>query len=139
MEQVTHPAPAQSEATTTPRKASTPLALPPLQQYEEIVARPIFAETRRPDAALSAAAPQADSPFSLTGVVVTAEVRQVWLARKGRQEVVKVTAGQSIDGWEIDAIERERVRLRKGGQTMVLVLERPMAGRPAMAPQRQKR
>jgi general secretion pathway protein N len=135
--------PAEQASGTIPaqpdRMASLPIAQPPIQQYEEIVARPIFSETRRPDAALLAAAPQVDSPFSLKGVVITAEVRQVWLARKGNPEIVKVMIGQSIDGWEVDAIEQEHVRLRKSGQTLVLALDRPMARQPAIAPQRQKR
>lgn len=130
-EQAMNPVPAQAGSTAVPPKALNRFALPSLPQYEAILARPIFDESRRPQAVLAGAEPQVDSPFSLRGVVVTPEVREVWLARKGSPDILKLAIGQSIDGWEIDAIEQERVRLRKGSQAMVLMLERPLSGQPA--------
>lgn len=132
-EQAKQPMPAQAAAASP--KSFSRFALPPLQQYEEIVARPIFNEGRRPEAPLLATGPMVDAPFSLRGVIITPQVREAWLARKGSPDIVRAIVGHSIDGWEIVAIERDRVRLRRGSQGMVLLLERPLPSQLQASPQ----
>lgn len=134
-EQAKQPMPAQAGAAAASPKSFSRFALPPLQQYEEIVARPIFSEGRRPEAHLSATGPVVDAPFSLKGVVITPQVREAWLVRKGSPDIVRAIVGHSIDGWEIDAIERDLVRLRRGSQGMALLLERPSPSQLQVSPQ----
>lgn len=114
--------PAASEPT---RARQAEFSLPPLAEYSEIVARPLFSPTRRPPVETEADTDDASPPLSglvLAGVVISTEGRLALLRRSRTAEVVRVLLGQEIDGWRVEAIESDRVTLRQGDTVEVVTL-----------------
>lgn len=118
-----HPA-ASPVAPGPPKPAVLPAAdpdftLPPLDDFSEIVERPLFIPSRRP------LSPESGSPgsgpgeaerrlFTLKGVVISADERMAVLQRRRNREVLRVVEGQRIDGWLVETIMPEGVVLRQG-------------------------
>ncbi len=94
--------------------ASEPrFTLPPLRDFGEVLARPVFSETRRPPAP-EAAAPGATPPFALVGVVLTATERHALLEHGLPPHIDRFAEGQEVDGWAVEAVQLDRVVLRRG-------------------------
>lgn len=94
-------------------------AMPPLDSYAEIVARPLFSPSRRPPPAAEGDAEDDASEakpalFILTGVVISAEARLALIQRANIAGVVRVSEGEEIDGWLVEKIAPDRVTLRQG-------------------------
>ena len=113
---------------------------------EQIAARPLFSESRRPYAAAACtgrgAAPEPTQPalpLELAGTFLTGtDQAALLLVRAERPTWLR--KGQLIEGWQIEAIEQDRVQLRKDERHQVLQLRddiavsktaRPAAGRQA--------
>ncbi len=96
-----------------PGKARRPgadagFAMPPASTFAEIVARPLFSDTRRPSADIGAQA-EARPDFVLVGTILSRETRDA-LVRHGRPaRVDHVAQGQSLDGWTVHSILSDRV------------------------------
>lgn len=56
---------------------------------------------------------------SLIGVMETKAGREA-LLRTGAGQVVKVTYGNMVDGWQVNSIDRDAVRLTRAGETRTL-------------------
>jgi hypothetical protein len=94
--------------------ASEPrFTMPPLRDFGEVLARPVFSETRRPPAP-EAAAPGATAPFTLVGVVLSATERHALLEHGQPPHLDRVAEGQEVDGWTLEAVQLDRVVLRRG-------------------------
>lgn len=108
--------------------------LPPLGQYADIIARPLFNEDRRPtETAPRVAGPAPDVNFRLIGVVMTTKKKEALFQLTRRNEVARGGLESWIEGWMIESIEPDRVMLRRGPNTTELSLERsspPAAARP---------
>lgn len=92
---------------------------PPLDNYSEMVERPLFWASRRPPAAAAESAPETvaeNEPVSppqgyrLTGVVIS-EGQPLALLSKG-QDVLRLREGEALDGWEIAEITPREIILR---------------------------
>ncbi|NIR28403.1 MAG: pilus assembly protein PilP [Gammaproteobacteria bacterium] len=145
------PAPAGRTAEVAPgetvlaeRSGQAMLAFSPLRDYEEIVRRPLFNETREPDEAAvedetagpSVTAGQADQ-LTLTGVVISGD-KLIALIRDGRAgRVHRVQRGNSLGEWRLEQVEKESVTLRKGESERQLTLYTKKA--PAEKPRRAAR
>jgi hypothetical protein len=100
---------------------------------EQIAARPLFSASRRPygpppvpieDAVLEPIRPA--SPLELAGIYLTETDRAaLLLVAGGTPEWLR--KGQLIEGWRIEAIEQDRVQLRKGERQQVLRLREDIA------------
>ena len=121
--------------TEVPGAASAPveieIAPPPpfhpaaLEDYEEIVARPLFNEGRQPEVeekVVSGPAPT-KVPLTLVGVVITPERKEALVLRTGR-EVARLTIGESVEGWTVEAIESDRITVGSRGSAVEVMLER---------------
>ncbi|HEV2552086.1 MAG TPA: hypothetical protein VGU20_32560 [Stellaceae bacterium] len=94
--------------------ASEPrFTMSPLRDFGEVLARPVFSETRRPPAP-EAAAPGATAPFALVGVVLSAKERHALLEHGLPPHIDRVAEGQEVDGWTLEAVQLDRVVLRRG-------------------------
>lgn len=106
------------------------LGFAPIDRYEEIVRRPLFNETRRPQAdasqALAADAPSgrddASAALSLSGIAITPQKTLALIedARHGR--VLRLELGASVGGWRLERIDADRVTLRHDDTRRELVL-----------------
>jgi type II secretory pathway component PulC len=64
---------------------------------------------------------QAPPPaFRLAGIVEGADTRWAYLEMKDSGEARRVKAGDEIDGWTVEAIEQDLVRLRRGSEEAIL-------------------
>lgn len=108
---VAAPAPA-----SPPSLASRPVfIMPPLSSFADVLARPLFSETRRrPKVSSSPDGKPAD--FTLVGIVISPTERHVLLSHGTPAQLEHLAVGQSVDGWTVTAIEPSRVLLAQGGR-----------------------
>lgn len=84
-----------------------------LNAYQEISERPLFWSERRKVQELAADAAQTVMPFVLLGVVNGKRAKAI-LAKNGAKEVSRVAVGDVVDGWRIEAVNRQSVTLVSG-------------------------
>jgi general secretion pathway protein N len=105
-----------------------PFSLPPLAALQEVVQRPLFAESRRPPAVAPASAPQVvrelDS-LSLLGVVITPEGRHALIQSEPQAKPERVRQGQTLAGWTVEGILPDRVVFRRGETREELRIKEP--------------
>jgi hypothetical protein len=115
--------------------ASEPrFTMPPVRDFGEVLARPVFSETRRPPAP-EAAASGATAPFALVGVVLSAKDRHALLEHGLPPHIDRVAEGQEVDGWTLEAVQLDRVVLRRG-DNRVEVKAKDKAPTAALQPRR---
>lgn len=110
-----------------------PLQLPPLEQYGEVLAHPLFIAARRPESPPpegegSPEKPAAESEQKpiLVGVFITPELTVALLRMEGpNAKVARVKPGESVGDWRVETIRPDRVVVRKGRTTQELALARP--------------
>ena len=117
--------PSELDPTRAPQAEFT---FPPLAEFSEIAARPLFSPSRRPPAETEEPDDEEDAPpkplhFILTGVVISAEGQLALLRRINTAEVIRALLGQEIDGWQVERIESDRVTLRQGDTIEVVTLQ----------------
>ncbi|ADJ29176.1 pilus assembly protein PilZ [Nitrosococcus watsonii] len=121
------------------QERSEEIALPPLGNYEEIVARPLFRPSRRPpdpekdvaEEARKKAMEEAErlkshvkDLFILSGVVVTAEKTVALLQDIKNNKSLRVSEGERLEGWKVQQIFPNRVLFRDDGRAETLELIR---------------
>jgi hypothetical protein len=106
---------------------------PDADALELIAARPLFSASRRPYVAPSAPLEEVERehgrpalPLELAGTFLTDTDRTALLLVAGGSPAW-LRRGQLIEGWRIEAIERDRVQLSKDGQQQVLHLRADIA------------
>jgi hypothetical protein len=111
-----------------PVEQPAPPRSPAADAVEQITARPLFSERRRPYVPLSALAEektaeptQPSLSLELAGTFLT-DTDQAALLLVADGSPAWLRRGQLIEGWRVEAIERDRVQLRKDGQQQVLQL-----------------
>lgn len=109
------------------------LPSPSLENYAETVARPLFNQGRKPSQAGVDESANNDNPLVLVGIVITPELREALFLSRQDNEVVHALIGDWVEGWKLDSIEPDRVRVHRGGRTAEIILER---GASAPTPQK---
>jgi hypothetical protein len=123
-------APAPVRRSTPSSQADPAFALPPLEAYRAIAARPLFWASRRPIAAAEGAA-AAPSGLTLLGVV-EGKGETVALIRHGQPpQVERVHEGATLEGWTVTKVALGGVVLVNGGTEAEL---KPKAAPPAAPP-----
>jgi hypothetical protein len=99
----------------TPAADEPGFAMPPLSAYAEVLARPVFSESRRPPStpAVAAEEPQLSS-MRLVGIVVSASARHALVEHGQPPRLERIVQGQEVEGWTVEAINATRVVLRRG-------------------------
>lgn len=118
-----------------------PFRLPPLDQYGEIAAHPLFVAAREPEPLPpEEAAPEKPlagtekKPMLIGVMIVPGSAVALLRPEEPNAKVLRVKPGESVGDWRLETILPNRVVLRKGQTTQELALERPK--RPARAPVR---
>ena len=113
--------------------------LPPLDDYSEIITRPLFNATRRP--LLSDPSPPSETKtigqrgqgrkntaFTLSGIVFNGDKRMVLLRQGVRKEMHRLSLDDEgeneIDGWTLAAVYKESISLKRGEEEQTIKLER---------------
>lgn len=113
-------------------------SLPGVSEYQQMVERPLFVESRRPNQPPPAASlpPQKPEPpgpinFKVMGILSTPEGKMALMAdAKGKYKRMKIR--DAIDGWQIAEINPDRVLLEQNGvkQDVSLLKKRPKGAPP---------
>jgi hypothetical protein len=114
--------------------ASENVATKSLDDYEQIIVRPLFMQDRRPYVAEDAVvasrpgrqrkqtAKTAKDDYKLSAVVITDDKRIALLQSGRNDKLQKLNQGDEIDGWILTDIQRAQVSLEKGGEIKLLEL-----------------
>jgi hypothetical protein len=124
----------QSADETHPAENERQLAsfkMPPAEEYEDILSRPLFNRSRRPEIAqensqAAAGEKETGTPaanISLNGVVVARGRRVALLRLDNDPKVMHVAEGQQAGGWLIEAIRADRIILRRGDTASEVALD----------------
>jgi len=103
--------------------------LAPAEDFEDILARPLFNRSRRPDLAQEnpqgsgSGSEEAAAQISLNGVVLAGGRRIALLRLDSDPKVMHVAEGQQAGGWLIEAIRPDRVILRRGDSASEVALD----------------
>lgn len=105
-------------AGTSPLRAGTPtierqdFTMPPLRSFSEVLDRPLFSSTRRPDAAAAAGAASQPTPFRLVGIVFSQSKRVAIVEIGQPPSVERVAEGGQAGNWTIERILPDRIIVR---------------------------
>lgn len=108
--------------------------IPELEDYDEIIQRPLFNETRKPFVASKtekkSAKPKQNNrtiktqgQLSLSAVVITSDM-QIAIFQIGRKKALqRIVLGELINGWTLEKVSSHSVQLKKGKEIKNLELE----------------
>lgn len=125
--------PALAPPPTAGPAAAPQILPPPREEFAESLERPLFSASRRPPPAAPAknqadgraqAQRAAAGSLALIGTIIGPQTR-IALIRNGSAPTQRVTPGQSVEGWEIVEITKDRVVLRGGGSQQELTVPPP--------------
>lgn len=101
----------------------------------DIVARPLFSPTRRPPPLAQVSQPMAPPPpppldLTLIGTMVGPQSKVAIVMAPGAPASQRFSVGQTVAGWEIVEIARDRIRLRAGTQEQDIRMLPPSQRQP---------
>jgi hypothetical protein len=106
------PVPTVRPLASPPSQATAPAqpSLPPLASYAAIVERPLFSPSRRPaPGARVALGPSIESRYRLVGIIAAGSKKKAFVAEGARR--VEIAEGDTLDGWTVTGIGKDRVTL----------------------------
>ena len=117
-----------------------------LQDYEEIVRRPLFNATRKPDETEQAEtspdvrqAPMGEAQsLVVLGIVISPEMTMAVVQDKKTKKIVKAALGTTIHGWEVTEIREDGITIRLKDREAKLKLYKP-ADKKKAVPKRKPR
>lgn len=127
-----------------------PSLLAPLEDFSEIVDRPLFSETRRPyepEEGEVAAEDLSDESgqesqrlvWQLVGVMISPQGREALVQHNVSKESMKVEQGEALDGWTVEQVSPGGVILSQGSRRHELELRDYEEEEPPAKPARRKR
>jgi hypothetical protein len=124
------PEPPQKSAavdTSTQPANELPVETQDISTFAEIVARPLFAPSRRPPPVASAdshveASVAKSVTFDLIGVMLSNDRRIALLRPRDatKDKVLQASEGQTVEGWEVRSIKPTQVVLARGDDSEVI-------------------
>ncbi|MCC2103192.1 MAG: hypothetical protein KDJ20_03675 [Hyphomicrobiales bacterium] len=128
---------ASSLAPATEIRSAIAINPPPIEAYEQVIARPVFFKSRSPwipPPAVAApvparpsanteqeAGPEPGDP-SLRAVVLAAAVHKALVSTEQQPEGSWLKEGETVGGWEIISIDSTSATLRRGDKKKILKL-----------------
>ncbi|MGH1482976.1 MAG: hypothetical protein ACRBM6_30415 [Geminicoccales bacterium] len=103
--------------------------LPDVDWLDRIVERPLFSASRRPFSPAEGKPAARSEPevetldLTLTGILLAGEDKVALLAHP-KQGLLRLRQGQKVDGWRVDQINGDEVRLKRGGKVTLLSLRK---------------
>jgi hypothetical protein len=129
-----------SPSVITPEASRTPqfpllvkkddFSLPPLSQFQAIIERPLFLQSRRPiPSATTETSPTASketrlNQYSLTAVVIVPDKRLALLRSTTDKKIHKIEEGQDLQGWKLKEIKDESALFQQVNESQELQLQR---------------
>ena len=118
---------ASDAAATLPEFADTTIAAPPINQFVDMMERPLFYIARRmPEPEVEQAPPPPPVPLrlKLEGIAIAGGSRVAVLRNLNGNGLVQLAEGEAHEGWTLDEINSNSARFsRNGEQSTELPLE----------------
>lgn len=119
---------ADSPANFAPPELTEPFRLRPIDQYGEMIARPVFVATRRPAPPAPAVAEASQGSmqkdqFVLTGTTISPDGKYAFLLEKSGNKSRVVAEGKEINGITVRQVASDKVVLAQGDETEILMLK----------------
>lgn len=115
-------------------------ALGPVEDFSEVLDRPLFSPTRRPPAegAVAIASSEPELEVTLVGVIISSEEQIAIVKPKDGSRFLRLSVGDSFQGWTLDSIEPSRITFHRGNieEHIELTYDLPP---PVQKPKRRKR
>ncbi|HYY16429.1 MAG TPA: hypothetical protein VE965_07270, partial [Gammaproteobacteria bacterium] len=122
------------EASRTPQSPlpvkKDDFSLSPLSQFQAIVERPLFLQSRRPiPGATTETSPTVSketrlNQYSLTAVVIVPDKRLALLRSTTDKKIHKIEEGQDLQGWKLKEIKDESALFQQVNESQELRLQR---------------
>lgn len=104
------------------------VSIPPLPTYRELLARPLFMETRRPAPRAAAGQPvqrvEPGTKWKLTGIIVAGADSHVFVQGIRDKAILRLDTGQMLDGWRVSEITPQYVKFTSGDRESRLELRK---------------
>ena len=137
------PSPGENESAATAKPVAS--SLPPLAALSETVERPLFSDSRRPAGEELEEFPVAAVPTPLgpsvqlivSAIVITENDRAVLVTNPQSGDLTRVAEGETVAGWRLEKVEKDRAVFSKEGETREAVLRTfgpPPAGQRRLPP-----
>jgi hypothetical protein len=108
-----------------------------LEDFPEILERPVFTASRRPpERREQTAEPAQPLTVVISGILITPDSRMALVSPAKDQKPLRLRVGDAIQGWKVVEIDYRRVVIRRGTAERVLDLR---IEAPAPAPDRSRR
>lgn len=109
----------------------------PLSEYDEIIERPLFLDTRRPpekvpeEVVEEEPQEEEEQEFTLLGVMIILDTKVALLEVDEQGKVARLKLGDKVNGWELASVDADKVALRKGEalKNLPLIRNRPSESR----------
>jgi len=100
----------------SPNDAQSHYVHPHIDNYSEILARPIFFSNRElpREAVTRAPAPGAPLRLKLEGIAIAADIRVAVLRDQGSNQLVQMSVGMSRNDWLLEALTSATATFRRG-------------------------
>lgn len=108
-----------------PVSAQSRYVHPHIENFPEILARPIFFSKRQMPPQPAAAAPATRTPLrlKLEGIAIAADTRVAVLRDQGSNQLVQLSVGMSHDDWLLDGLTPSTATFRRGDDVSELTLD----------------
>ncbi|MCC6075306.1 hypothetical protein ACFPTX_01645 [Pseudomonas sp. GCM10022188] len=115
------------------QEPEAPMARPDFSQFNQMIERPLFSNTRRPAAVLDAPTESLDAQklrevWRLSGIVLENDQQMAIFSERQGELRLRLEVGMALaDEWRLRRIERDRVWLGNDGTEVELLLREPQA------------
>ena len=88
----------------------------PAENFSAILERPLFSPTRRSPAEGTVTIESAEPELEVTvvGIIISSEEQIAIIKPKGGSQLVRLSEGDSFQGWTLETIEPDRITFRRG-------------------------
>ncbi len=120
--------------------AEPSFVMAPAESFSAILERPLFSPTRRPPAegtvTIESAEPELE--VTLVGIIISSEEQIAIIKPKGGSQFVRLSEGDSFQGWVLETIEPDRITFQRGDieEHIELTYDEPP---PVQKPRRRQR
>lgn len=109
-------------------------AMPPRQQFSQLIARPPFSATRRPPqprrtVVVTKPQPIARPKILLVGTFVNSASGVAVIQKLGVEKQIRLSLGETIDGWKLETILPDRIFLTSKDDELEVRLREPSSSK----------
>ncbi len=131
-----------TDLVTLPQEIADPVyRMPPMRQFDAILQRPLFSQSRRPTAEVEATPTvvSGNLRLSLLGITIASNEKFALVLPEGGGDTLRLREGQDYQGWLLSVIESNTIVFTREGAEERLELSYDVAPPPQKQRQQQRR